>query len=606
MKIDTLQENEIITMIKSDWDLFHAGREDQLADIDELQRLIFESPKSEITYGEKYEIPEVYKLWDTLRSYLNNSVFSTNENLFDVRGQDEPSQELAQKHKYDIVDDLENCNFKQIMQNEASYNFALSGELIVFVGNRTKEIYRKRENAIDLLDAMENENYIPKAEKVIEYEGVGVTEIATQDFVFDIYNPDFNSSTKIIRKYLSYKQIINTFQLDKNEKEYFLQLSKNNKPSSCSLQDTTQKRNSNYTTSENNGLIEVLEFWGDIILNDGTILENQKATIAGDKLLELIDNPFYNNPIVFYAPITSPLTRRGISPLRVSIIPNSINNNIINTMLDSLALITSPCWFMPKGALASKDIKIAPSVAIEYEPTVTARLPEKIDFSSALGATSSILPLFSSHIQEATGISDNMAGAISDTRRTATELSIVASAGSLRINNITTLIQDNFILPVIKTIAEHKRNNENGEKNLVVRDGSGNSVEEKITKDVRDGKYRYIYMDTKTAVERQSRFKEFLDFIGLFIKLAPEKINISEIFKYGASIQNISDIEKFVNPDIIDKAIGEITEQQGVQLEKQDMDAVKQYIVELMPEILQSMIQRIQQPQGGLDGQQGI
>ena len=107
-------------------------------------------------------------------------------------------------------------------------------------------------------------------------------------------------------------------------------------------------KNSGKTVSERK--IEVLEYWGDIELENGEVLKNKLIVIAGRSvLIRYEDNPFIINPFIHANIIECPATGRGISPLRVALILNNISSTILNKQLDALALMMNPPYLAPKG-----------------------------------------------------------------------------------------------------------------------------------------------------------------------------------------------------------------------------------------------------------------
>lgn len=586
MKISDTDKPIIATRISNLYETYDDGREDHKNDMETLQKIVFDAPSPELKFGDKVVLPTIYKLHDTLSSYIAETVFSSNDTLFDVVGEDEESQQKAQTHKYDLINSLNKMDFKNVMINESLPNFCLSGEFILFVGHKEDKVYKRKfgiENLINSEDEEldpEEQLYTQVEEQVI-YDSVGITAIPSQDFV-----RDKERGFSIIRKWMTYSEVKNTFKLSDEDDEYF----KNKAFGKTADSDELQNDNSYDDDEDKSGLLEVLEYWGnyqDLIAEKEYDLQNYVLTSVAGRLVRCEENPYFNDPIVFYAPIVDPNTKRGISPLRVAIIPNNINSNIVNTLLDLLALQQNKPKYVIEGGLKSNETKeIIPGQTIELTPKGAESPPVEMDFQAGLNASINALPLLEGEIQSATGLYDNMTGAMTETKRTATELNLAASGGSLRINNLTDKIVQGVILECIKRIALYKANMETeAKKIMVLEDGKPNFVD--VTPDVHHGNYRYTYVDRKTAQQREVGLKDFVEGAKMFLEADPTLVKLPELFKYWASQKNVNDVNKFIEQDNLDMAFAQLTKQYNMQ--PQDKKIVRDKLAEIIPQILEGM-----------------
>lgn len=600
--ISDQQALEISKEVSNIYNVYDEGRQPHNDDIKALQKLIYEAPSTEIKFGDTVVLPTLYKLNDTLSSYINGALYSILDNSFDVYGNNEESEGNAQKHKHDIINSLTLMDYKNKMRDEAVANFCLSGEFCLVMKQEEKSRYKRKFdfNVADLVDIInpfkdEKEERFSKVEKEAYYDGCSFDVIKSQDFVIDETKNLF-----IRRMFLSYQQVIgnSAYDITDDQKELFKQKAFAKKPSIDELQDD-QSLDEN-RSGDTNGLLEVLEYWGDfegIIENEPLYLENKVITIVEGKLVRCIDNPFFETPYVYYAPIKNPNTKRGISPLRVAVIPNAINSNIANVMLDLLALQRNKPKVVIEGTVVEndwEDLTEGKLLKLNQKALMNDFKFQELDFSSGLNASIQALPLFENEIQSSTGLYDNMAGAMTPTGRTATELNLAATGGSIRVNNLTDKITSCVNIKFIEKVARYKANMDSEEKEITYVNGdSGKREFIKIDSKVRQGDYTYTYTDSKTAAQRQNSFNDYLAFTKQFIELDPTEFNIKEIYKYGANMKNIPNVDKFINKDKMDEAFA--TLQKELQMQPQDVEIIKDKLLEQLPMILEGLTNEGQQ-----------
>jgi hypothetical protein len=576
----------------------------------------------------------MYKLHDAFKAHIKENVFATNSNIFDVKGEDEESQDNSNLHKWDIVKDLEKIDYKSKKAEEFLNNFNMAGEMIAFVGLNRKTIKRRNEKlvpiektVIDPLTGQEITEEVQELKLVVEdvetHSGVDVYPIKSEDFVYDTTKADrFDEPVccKIIRKWLSYSEIINnnSFNLLQGEeeyaketKEYIKNLIKGKDIDDEVLREDEYKYQTERQLVEGDQA-EVLEYWGNILLKDGSEeieLNNYVITLAGSKVVRLEPNPYLNNMFVFFAREIHPDYKRGISPLRAGKQAADISSNITNELITALPLIASPSFFVPKGAIKNKQIKMKPGMGIEYDITMAGmKEPKNIDVSGILKGFD-YLALFNSQIEEATGMYANMMGAGTAEKKTATEIQAMQVGGSIRISDLIDGIKQ-FNIKIIEKIADLKANFEFGEKQLGIRQEDGSVKTNNITDEVRNGKYNYTYIDSKATMEREARFKKVIDLLSLVLKTSANAINLNEVIKYALSETGLQDVERFLNKDILEEAIMQSVQSMGLEPNPENIEMAKQKLVEYLPEVTQGIIQNEQikslggaipqQPMGGM------
>jgi len=544
VKLNDEIESELVSSIPSKFDRWNSNRQTQLDDISLIRKLIYVKPSEKIEFGDDLVLPDIYELEETLTSHIWENVYQNPTNMFCVEGRNEESQENAVKQKAMLVNSLENMKIKYELEKIVK-NGVETGDLIAFVGweTKVKQIRRKKteiELAVEKLKAsvtgIKPNNFI--VENKVIFEGATVKAVSTENFVFDATKKDrWDSCPKIIRSLASYDDISSerNYCLDSETKEL--------------LKNLTQKKEGTVEEMKEGAVcgdqLEILEFWGDLKLNNGDILRNWLVVVAGrSKIIRFESNPFIVNPIIYANLIEDPDLKRGISPLRVAVNLNLISSDILNKNLDILALLINPPYLVPEGAMSGK-VKLTPGHIQEYNPAIMSKEPIKLDFSSALRSWD-FIQYFKKNIESSTGIFAYMSGKPIQGQRTATETDALVSGQSARLSKIIDSVNQKLIIPIVEKVADLISNYEYGIRVITVPSENGISSVA-IDDSVRQGEYKYSYTDNKSGMARKAKFKEFIEFMAQFFKIAPNTINVQETFKYGLEQLGVENTSRFIS-----------------------------------------------------------
>ena len=304
-----------------------------------------------------------------------------------------------------------------------------------------------------------------------------------------------------------------------------------------------------HLTSSHNGKIEVLEYWGDIELQNGTVLKNKLIVLAGRSvIIRCEDNPFVINPFIHANIIENPTTGRGISPLRVALILNNIASTILNKQLDALALMMNPPYLAPKGCFKGEQ-DVRPGKIIEYDATLMTSTPTPISFDKAMQGWD-FLNYFKSTIESATGIFKNMAGNIQESQRTATELNYSVGGQEARLNMILESINRKVIVPMVEKTAELISNFKLGKETVLAND-RGHLYLVEIDDKIRNSNYVYRYGDRKASFERKAKLKELFEVLQSFLKIetVANRIDWLECFKFAMEQYGIENANNFLTEE---------------------------------------------------------
>lgn len=356
-------------------------------------------------------------------------------------------------------------------------------------------------------------------------------------FVFDVSRREnWESCPKIFRKYVDLQT------LKSDPLNSLLTPLK-----AAQLRDLAGKENNK--NGVKNGQLEVLEFWGDIALENGEILKNVLIVVAGRRFVIRAEvNPFVNAPFIYANIIEDPYTGRGLSPLRVAIPLNKISSTILNKQLDALSLIMNPPYLAPKGAFKGVQ-EVEPGKIIEYDASLLPQSPVALNFERALCGWD-FIKYFKSGIESATGIFKTMAGDIAPSVRTATELNYSLGGQSTRLNLIIENINRKIIVPMVEKTAQTIANFKVGTEIVFVhKDGVKYAC--KADDELRCADFTYRYGDAGALLERKNKFKELYEVIAGFagVEELYGRIDWLECFRFALEQYGIKNAANFLKLD---------------------------------------------------------
>lgn len=535
-----IDEKFLISAITEKFDKFDQERSTQLTDIKLVRDAIYNGDVPRLNgWDNKIELPDIYELAQTLKSHISENLYSHPDAMFDVSGTTPQTQSFANRQKAMLVNTFERMNLEDQIEKIID-GIVETGEATLFVGWETKfKSVRRAQTAQEQIQNPNNKGFMID-EKVV-YDNAKVKYIKSEDFVFDKYNREnWDKCAKIYRTYSSidelYSDKSNNF-LDKRKLEILKGVVAGNK-----------KRNNDDRAVEGKK-VEILEFWGDIELADGTLLKNWLIVVAARReIIRCESNPFVINPFIHANIIESPQTGRGISPLRVALILNSLASTILNKQIDALALMMNPPYLAPKGCFKGQQ-DVRPGKIIEYDAALMPTAPTPLAFDKAMVGWD-FLNYFKSTIESATGIFKNMAGNLQAAERTATELNYSVSGQEARLNMILDSINRKIIVPMVEKTAEIISYFKLGKELIGVNDRGKTSFLE-IDDEVRNANYIYRYGDRKASFERKLRLKELFEVVKSFAQVpeVEERIDWLECFKFALEQYGIENSNNFLLDD---------------------------------------------------------
>jgi len=531
-------EQFLLSNIVGQYDYYDSDRISQKSDNRLVSYAIYNTDIPRINSWDcSIQLPEIYELAQTLKSHIVQNLYSHPDGMFDVSGNDYEAQKHANQQKSMLVSVFEEMKIENEMEKIID-SVVETGEVTLFVGweRKTKQIRRKL-TVEEQISYNTNSSFI--VEEKIVYDNPKVRFINYEDFVFDKNNAsNWDSCTKIYRTFQTFDQIVS----DKSNN--FLNVEKIEKLKGV-VANKNEKREDKYSVPK----IEVLEYWGNIVLPSGQILKNQLISVAGRSvIIRMENNPFVINPFIHANIIENPSTGRGISPLRVALILNNISSTILNKQLDALALMINPPYLAPKGCFRGEQ-DIHPGKIIEYDASLMTSVPTPIPFDKAMTGWD-FLSYFKSTIESATGIFTNMSGNISPLERSATEINYSANGQEARLNMILESINRKIIVPMVEKTAELISNFKIGKETIMIKE-QGKTALMDIDDEVRNSNYIYRYGDRKASFEKKSKLKELFNVIQSFLQVeeVSKRINWIECFKFAMEQYGVENANNFLLED---------------------------------------------------------
>ncbi len=539
-KINETEEVYLVGSIVDKYDKYEDERAAQITDIKYVRDAIYNTDIPKINgWDNKIELPDIYELAQTLKSHICENLYSHPDAMFDVSGTNPKTQSYANKQKAMLVSTFEQMNIENEIEKIID-GIVETGESTLFVGWETKiKSTRRAKTLEEQILSLDNFSDFVVEEKIV-YDNAKVKHIKAEDFVFDKNNRDnWDACAKIYRTYSTIDEILSDKSNNMLNEEKIKDL-KGVVANKKSYKETYDER------AVDGNKVEILEFWGDIELADGNILKNWLIVIGGRRhIIRFEPNPFVINPFIHANIIESPNTHRGVSPLRVALILNSLASTILNKQIDALALMMNPPYLAPKGCFkGQQDVK--PGKIIEYDAALMPNQPVPLTFDKAMVGWD-FLNYFKSTIESATGIFKNMAGNIQSAQRTATELNYSVSGQEARLNMILDSINRKIIVPMVEKTAEIIAYFKLGTE-LVGKNDRGTTVFVEINDDIRNANYIYRYGDRKASFERKSKLKELFEVVKSFANVpeVEERIDWLECFKFALEQYGIENANNFL------------------------------------------------------------
>lgn len=491
---------------------------------------------------------KIYSLFQTQQAYIWDNIYSNIENLFEVEGLDEKSTHSAPSQKRKLVNIFHKIGIQRKLDMAIEHLGSL-GEACMFVSWRRKykQVRRPLDGGAHILgEPIKKQGVFGIFNQEI-YNGASIDIINPLNLVFDpSINPDetekWDAGGKIIKSWEDYSSIVSNrlYHLDSLELEELHGILSNdfehiNERNSLKLHDVID-----------DSKIEVLQYWGDYTLKDGTVLKNWHIVVIGRKYLACFEaNRWVINPIIDVALFRDSDSNRGIPELWSIYDICREQESKVNLQNDAQALNLNPPAYAPEGFFKDKTIKLFPGKQVEYkqgleEPSAIIKM------QFPLIKNEDIIQYYDSTASNVCGIFPNMQGQQEFRNATATEINVKVQGQTTRLSKILDTIKQNLIVPMVEKVAELEANMKFGLEKVFI-NFSGKALVEDINDDIRQGNYEYKYTDN-SGIQKKIMFGQTLTQILSPVWNDPAvPLNKVEIIKEALNNAGIENTEKFVS-----------------------------------------------------------
>jgi len=575
LKLSEQQERYLVSYVHNNFAEWDRNRISQREQYEKIKQALFADVTDvNKSNSELILLPQVYEQYHTIFSNIWKSNFANYDMMFNVQGNDEESQRQAALQKASLKASFNNMKLSSELHDALAY-FLTTGEFTLFSGWETKTQQIRRKETVDepITDPLSGFNLgtYPVEKAVVKpkvvYDGPKVTAVDPLSLVFDkskMYNWD--SCPKIYRSLATVTTIVENIT-------YKEQLTSQMETELYAMAKASSDENNTIPggTPDINGVegdqIELLECWGDITLQDGTVLKNYVVVVAARKyLLRCEPNPYLNNPFSMHRFMPHPDTQRGRSMLLVAIPLNQVASQILNSQVRALKLIINPPYIAPMGMFTQNKLDLYPGKVIEYNDMFADKYPQPVQFKDALVGFD-FLQLLETKIEGATGGFKYMVGSQDNRTRTATETSALVTGQNTRLSTTITFINSDCIIPMLGNVASLEANFNFDDKKVKVSSKQGTPEFSNIGADVKQADYTYVYGDSQTVVEMEAKVKKLADVIAPFADRVP--IDWTEFLLMILQKLNIEDAERFIQADPLDEMMKGVPPEGRVKVKQQ-------------------------------------
>lgn len=581
--------------------------DERISQIDTAKRIMEETylnqPAKKYEKGLEWESDvktnELYNIKRAKKSVLWREMWSEPSQMFEVQGTNEQTNQMAKQQKANIVDALNKMNVGKQFDAGIDNLFDI-GEIIFKTDWIAKKKVVKRQKKdigfqlMNVISQLSGAGYTTVPMKDVEipiYENARVESISPFMFVFDTskFKPrnkdNWDSIIKIYKRF-------DTLDNIKNNKIYNI--------TPDIIADLEEKDQKSEDTKElvelrdedvYSGQYSILYAHGDFKIK-GKLYKNYIAEVlAGKYLIRFEENPLSVNPFILCALEYDNKTKRGISPLKSCLSMVKKQEDLINNAFDIQELQKNPPSYANEKFYNEKNtdkdgrIKLAPGLVIMVANDYSGQLPTPLSIQA--GGIDSLIQLLDTKVSEISSVSNVSYGNIEESKRTATELQLASQGSSAQASKELDTIYQDLTIPMIENVAELLATFKDGVDYVYLQE-KGKNIEYKITNEIRQAQYNYIYEDRNALNDRKGKFDQLYQ---LFNGLAqvPElrgKLNWNEIATQGIELIGFDNSSKFFN------------DMSPVQQFAKQFEQLPQEVQqELMPQFAQATQQTMQQYQ---------
>lgn len=602
------QQERFAKRIADNFSKWDEDRVSQVTTAKDIMKEVYLDQNSRNKDGKEWKsnihLNKLHNIKKAIKAMLWREVYPNANQMFDVRGTNEQTEQQAKMQKASLVDSFNKMKIGK--QYDLAVDSLLDiGEMIAKVDwvQKKKVVKRRkkdvgfilqsliaRANGAGMLAAPMRDVEIPT------YENARVETISPFMFVFDhskfkLFDTDsWDSCIKIYKRFKTLDEIRNDKVYEFKE-EWLDELHTDKEDTKIDNKDITELREDN----QYGDMWSVLYAHGDFKI-DGKVYKNYIAEVlAGKYLIRFEKNPMFINPFVFCALEYDPLTKRGITILKSVYDMCKEEEELTNIAFDAQKLTINPPVYAAEDMFdednTDKDgnIEYYPGKVITYKENISGqKQPTPVAINTS--GISDLLGLLDRQISDTSSVSDVMLGNIENNKRTATELSLADKGSSSQIGKILDVFYQDFTIPIVEKVAELLAMFVDGVDFVYLQD-KGKNIEYTITNEIRQAQYNYIYEDRNALHDKKAKAMELLE---LFTRASQDPELRSQLDLKEALI----DVAETIGYDNTDKYFVENTpaQQFSEQLAQipQEMQA---QVVQMFQQQLQQLMQQQQMQQ---------
>ena len=553
-KLSDEQAEKVANDIGGLWESWDDARKKQKSIAEKLRPEIYldekkDERKEDEAWKSDVRLNKIYSLSQTQQAFIWDNIYSNVEKLFDVEGKDEQSDANAKAQKSNLVNIFYQIGIQRKLDRAIEYLLTV-GEFCLFVGWKTKykQIRRKMSLAESLAKKGISALFTGQSYGVFNqevYNGASVEAIDPINLAFDPkVSPEdtekWDACGKIIKEWQTYDSIASNKLFNLTKKQ--LSDIKAMLDTKSTDEDDTETEKTDDIVQENR--IEVLQYWGNYTLDDGTVLRNWTITVIGRKYLALFEsNRWIINPIVNMAIFRDVTSKRGIPEIWSIYDLAREQEKKVNLQNDAQALNLNPPAYAPEGFFKDKTIKVSPGKQIEYklgmeDPTAIIKM------QFPLISNENIIQYYDSTISSVSGIFPNMQGQDEANDVTATEIKVKVQGQTTRLAKTLDSIKQNGIVPMVTKVAELDANMK-FEDETIYTIVDGQRVTQTIGDTIRQGNYEYKYTDNTGIQRKIAKNQELIQILSQVWNDPSVPLNKIEIVKDVLANADFENTDKY-------------------------------------------------------------
>lgn len=602
----------LVSYIPKKFEELDDGREVNKALILETKKHLFphKLESTEDSFNDKKDatelnkLPKVYKTRESAISHYWNSCFKSLMASFNLEAsvkqldlaqmQNNPSDpkiaefiktanDNATLMKAAIVDAWTKAKTK-LEFRKAVVNFVDKGAAILFVSWETKYKNVRRQVPVKFLGLDTGKTEI-KVQQVLDYDGVKIISIDPEDYVMDVSRKGKPGCQQIYRDWVTYSEV-------EDNQEYLKFLSDQDLLDLKNIADENAPKNNENSGDKkewdgkavNKGQLLILDFWGDIKVQD-RYLSNMHITVIAKKFVVCFEyNPHIIDPFIYCDFEEHPDTKFAIGPL-VRVLPiNDSATELFKMQKQAVIYDINKNYLAPKDAMEKQDLNKKGGNIIEYDPALMPREPIPMQYNHSSGWN--FMEFFDKEIEVTSGEYAYDVGDDSGKARTLGEAQIISAGNNTRRGLYVSDISEKLLIPCAEKTGELLANYKEEAELLKIKDAAGNEQYKIIDNTIRQGQYEYTVGDTQALADKMAQLRSFAEVtqqIAPLLEASGQSLNGEEIAKYAYSAFQIENPERFISVDPMQKQFSQMTPQQ------------KQMVVQIAQN--PQLLQRLQQSQ---------